>query len=333
MEGSTTDIRTGPLVSAVILAYNRERALGLVLDRLAELPVDEVVVVDNASSDGTADVARARGGNVRLVQAGSNLGIAGRNLGARAARGRYLLMLDDDSYPLPGAVQALLAAFERQPRLGVAGGFIRDVDYDGRLLKSTEVGTFDWFLRAGHRGPVPPEGVPSFFYPEGGSMARRDAFLGVGGYFEPYFFTVSEVDVSTRMIQAGWDVRYVPAAVFDHLKETAARTAPVRMLRFAVRNQIWYFWLRFPGALAALRIPAYLAFDLILCARHNALRSWAGGVADAWRDRRAVAGQRRPLTRAQARRAELNRGRLHVELLWRQTVRRVAARRHGRSQR
>ena len=123
-----------PSVSAVIVTWNRREALRTVLDRLAELPVDEVLVVDNGSEDDTAELVRARGGNVRLLEQGSNLGIAGRNRAAREARGDLLLMLDDDAYPLPGAIEVLAERFERDPRLGVAGGFVRDVDTGGGVV-------------------------------------------------------------------------------------------------------------------------------------------------------------------------------------------------------
>lgn len=303
-------------MSAVILAHNRRDAVGVVLDRLAGLPLDEVIVVDSGSTDGTGDVVRARGGNVRLVDPGGNVAIAGRNRGAEAATGDYLLMLDDDSYPLPGAIDTLVEMFERNPRLGVAGGLIRDVDPDGRVVKLDEPGTFDWWLRGGRPpGPAPADGWPCFFFPEGGSLARRSAYLEVGGFFEPYFFGTSEVDLATRLLAAGWDVRYQPAAVFDHMKVIAGRTGGGLMRRMRVRNQIWYFALRFPAGLAARRIPAYLAFDFVECAWHGVLRDWLAGIREAWTKRDAIRGMRAPLPRDVLRRAELNRGRLHLRLL------------------
>ncbi len=311
-----------PTVSAVILSRDRREALGIVLDRLCELPVDEVVVVDNGSRDGTPEMVRARGGNVRVIELGANRGIAGRNVGAREARGELILGLDDDAYPLPGAVEALVAQFRAQPRLGVAGGRVRDIDsHRGRVLEE-EVGTFDWFLRGGRDDEVPPEGVPTFFFPEGACMSRRRAHFEVGGYFEPFFFGGVEVEVATRMLAAGWDVRYLPGARFDHMKVHAGGDMSPRLRRL-VRNQLWYFWLRFPLSLAARRIPAYLAFDLLLCARHRALSAWAGGIVDAWRGRGQVRSARRPLPREAIRRAELQRGRLHLQLLAEQVRKRL----------
>ena len=128
------------------------------------------------------------------------------------------------------------------------------------------------------------------------------------------------------MIGTGWDVRYFPQAEFDHLKATAGGDRGAgRVLRFRMRNEIWYFALRYPPALAARRILAYGAFGAIEAAYRRSLGSWAGGVLDAWRERDRVRAYRRPLPRAALRRAELNRGRMHLRLLAGQLGRRLRA--------
>lgn len=319
--GAAADPRSAPAgpaageVSAVILTHNRRDLLARGLDRLATLPLAEIVVVTSGCTDGTADMVRGRGGNVRLLDQVDNVSIAGRNLGAAAARGEFLLVLDDDAYPLPGAVDRLLAAFRRSPRLGLVGGLVRDVELDGTVRHVDEPGTFDWFLRAGRKGDPPPTGFPAFFFPEGAHMVRRSAFLEVGGFFEPYYRDTAEIDLATRLLAAGWEVTYLPTAVFDHLKTPGGRIPGNTVRQFRVRNQIWYFWLRFPTGLAARRIPAYLLFDLIECARHGAVREWAAGIRAAWRGRAIVRPYRAPLPRPVLRRAELNRGRMHLRLL------------------
>lgn len=311
-----------PSVSAVIATRNRRDALEIVLDRLAELPVDEVLVADNGSEDGTAELVRSRGGNVRLLELDANVGIAARNRAAAHASGDLLLMLDDDAYPLPGSVETLVQRFERDPRLGVAGGLVRDVDGEGRVLRSIELGTFDWWLRAGRKGEAPPEGFPAFFFPEGASMLRRSAFLEVGGFFEPYFHFSAEVDLATRLVAAGWDVRYVPQARFDHLKAPSGRVSE-QALYFRIRNNLWYLWLRFPTHVALRRTLGYLAFDLVDATYQRHPGAWARGVRDAWRQRALLRGERRPVPRELRRRAELNRGRTHVKLLLGQLRRRL----------
>jgi len=313
---------SSPAVSVVIITRNRRDALGVVLDRLADLPVDEILVVDNGSADGTGELVRSHGDRVRLLEPGENTGIAGRNLGAREARGEFLLMLDDDAYPLPGAVEALVAALRANPRLAAAGALVRDVDGEGRVVKLDELGTFDWWLRAGHEGDPPPEGFPAFFFPEGASMLRRSAYLDVGGFFEPYFVFSSEIDLAARLFEAGWDVRYFPTAVVDHMKAPSGR-GDEAALYYRIRNHLWYLWLRFPAPVAARRTVGYLTFDLIESSYRGVPKAWARAVRDAWRLRESVRGERRPLPRAVLRRAELNRGRMHVRLLVGQLRRRL----------
>ena len=307
-----SDSRT-PTVSAVLLAWNRKPFVEIVLDKLAQLPVDEIVVVDHGN-DGTSEMVAARGGNVRAVHVGENRGIAGRNLGAREARGDLLVMLDDDAYPLPGSIEQMVEVFAAHPRLGILGGLVRELDADGNVYRSDEPGTFDWFLRAGQTGPTPKDGLPSFFFPEGACMARREAFLEVGGYFEPFFTDVTELELTTRLIDAGWDVRYMPEAGFDHMY-TESGLSESRELEFRVRNQFWYFWMYFPQPLATWRMALYAFFEFFDCAGRGAIRAWFKAIVDAWRKRDLVRPHRRTMSREVLRRTELNRTRMQWKLL------------------
>ena len=316
-------------ISAVILAHRRLPELDLVLDRLAELPVSEVLVAGDGTGDAAVSVAR-HDDSVKLIEpaVGVDIGIAGRNVAASKATGEFLLMLDDDSYPLPGSIETMVATFRRQPRLGVLGGLVREIDAQGRVVSQNEPGTFDWFLRAGAIDSMPRQGIPAIFFPEGACIIRRQAFLQVGGFFEPYFLTLSELDLATRMLAHGWDVRYLPQAAFDHLKHESSElrqrprdhgspglSSDHLKLQLRIRNQVWYFWMRFPALLALRRIPAYLAFDLLECIYRGVPSAWLAGVRAAWRERDRVRDARSPLPRDSVRRAERNRGRMHVRLL------------------
>jgi GT2 family glycosyltransferase len=295
-----------PGVAAVVSTLTARNELGLVLDALAELPVDEVIVVENGPNPQLEGRTR-----IHVLRPGRNLGIGARNLAARETDAELLLFLDDDSYPLPGAVDELVGAFQAQPRLGVGGGLVRDVDLEQGTEIERGTNTFDFWLGGDSEGP---EGVPAFFFPEGACMVRREAFLEVGGFFEGYFHTEAEIDLATRMLGQGWDVRYFPRARFVHLRSETGRDK-ADMLRLRIRNQVWYFYRHFPATVAARRIPAYLAFDLIESAKSRALGSWFSGVRDSWRERGQVKGTRKALPRDVVRRAELNRGRKHLKLL------------------
>ena len=169
----------------MILAFNRADEVEHTLDRLADEPLHEVIVVDSGDDDTSARV-RARGGSERLVQTG-DIGAAARNLAAEQAEGELLLLLDDDSYPRAGSVEVLRDAFVRAPELGLAAGLVLDIDPDGRVVREDEVGTFDWFMRAGHAGPCPRRAFPPFSSPRAVAWCRRDAFLSGRRLLRPVF--------------------------------------------------------------------------------------------------------------------------------------------------
>jgi GT2 family glycosyltransferase len=308
-------------VSAVILSYNRRDRLERVLDELERLDVvDEVLVVDSSSDDTPAMVA-ARGGRVRLL-ANDDTGVAGRNVGALEARNELVLMLDDDSCPNPGAVERLAEAHRHNDRLGVATGLVRDVDDAGATLQSTELGSFDWFLRRGRAG-APSDGFDTFFFAEGACMVRRTPFLEAGGFFPPYFFTLSELDATMRLAADGWETRYFPDAGFDHFRPLVNKVPSARTLTLRTRNHQWHFWLRYPVRMAIPRMVFYGLFDLLEAVFRGHARAWWTGVTEAWRQRGDVAAHRRPLPARVLRRVEDGRAGLHIALLVGQVRRRL----------
>jgi GT2 family glycosyltransferase len=306
--GSMSVVPSEEGVTASILSFNRPRTLDHVLSVLHELPLEEVIVVDTSHGDDCLQVGRTHGARVIALD---DIGVAARNVSVREARTELVMLLDDDSYPLPGTTERLRAAFEERPRLGVVGGYVHQPLAEGE--SDGMVHAFDWFLDGRDAGMR--SGAPAVFFPEGACMVRRSAFLEVGGFFAPGFLTVTELDLATRLIGCGWDVRYVRDARFHHLVSQEGRTPSPRSHRYKVRNEIWYFWLRFPRGLAVRRILAYLAFDLIEALYRGFPGAWLGGVADAWRQRDSIAGHRAPLPRAALRRAEMDRGRRHLRLL------------------
>jgi GT2 family glycosyltransferase len=314
-----------------MLAHNRRPSVETGLRHLEDAPVDEIIVVDNASTDGTEEMVREWGGKVRLVRAPENVGVAGRNLGAREASGDFLLLIDDDSYPLPGAVQALLEAIRAHPKVAVVGGLIRDRNPAGQRIPDGAVGTFDWWLRCGQEGDPPPEGFRSIYFPECGCLIRREAYFDAGGFFEPYFFHISEPDFAIRMLARGWDVRYLPTAEFEHAKQARDRSYIRWNLRHRVRNELWFFWLRFPARVAARRIPAYAVLFLLECVYQRSPSAWFGGIAEAWRKRDQVRPYRDPIPRDLVSRAELGRSRMQVRfaawMLWHRALPRLLGRR------
>ena len=311
-------------VSIALLCHNRRDEVLFVLDRVRDLPHREVVVVDSGSTDGTAEaVAALDRDDVVLVRC-DNIAVAGRTVGVEKATGDLVLLLDDDAHPRPGAIERLVAAFAANPRLGAAGGFMIDVDQNGETVRATEIGTFDWFLRDGRTGDGPTAGFPTYFFAEGGVMVRREAYLEAGGFFGPYFFAQSEVDLTMRLVAGGWDVAYVPTAEIHHRKADAGRVPGARVLQYRVRNQLWFWMRHFPWWSAVLHGIGYGLFDLVEAVARGQVAAWWSGVREAISDRHVALDTRTVQPGPVRRRAGRGRARLHVRLLAGQLRRRVS---------
>jgi GT2 family glycosyltransferase len=217
--------------SVIILAWNGRQYLPACLDALvAQDDTDfETIVVDNGSTDDSADFVAQHYPQVQLIRNEHNLGFAaGNNVGLRAATGDVLMLLNQDTVTQPGWLQALKQALQ-EPGTGVAGCKI--LYPDGETIQHAG-GWIEWPLGLAHHygqreqdtgqwdTPRPVE------YVTGAAMAfRRDVLEKVGfldeefwpGYFE-------DADFCLRACKAGYEIRYVPEATLIHL-ESASQTS------------------------------------------------------------------------------------------------------------
>ncbi|HWM63282.1 MAG TPA: glycosyltransferase family 2 protein [Solirubrobacterales bacterium] len=183
----------------------------------------EVLVLDNASTDGSAEAVRARGGEIRLIALERRLGKAENDSTLlREASGEYCLLLNEDSELRPGAAEALVAALESDPHAGTAGA---------QLLDSAEmpvpcawrfpgVGTaLVGALFLHRRFTVQSVGSkmrPVDWAQSSALLVRREAAAAVG-YLDPAFFVYyDECDFCKRLSDAGWRTLFVPAAEAVH---------------------------------------------------------------------------------------------------------------------
>ena len=249
-------------VAAVVVNYNaREHLLRAIASLRAE-GVEDVVVADNASVDGSEAAVRAVDPDVTYVQTGANLGYGtGVNRGVARTKSSsdFLLCMNADAHLEPGALKAMLAAFEGRPTLGIVGPRIENAD--GTLYPS--VRTFPPVRDAvGHAvlgmvwGGNPftrryrmldlDHGVATDADWVSGScfMIRRACWDAIGGFDEGYFMYGEDVDICWRAHRAGWDVAFDPDAVVVHVGGVSTDQNPYRMiaehhrglLRFAVRT-------------------------------------------------------------------------------------------------
>lgn len=238
-----------PDVSVVIVSRNTRELLHACLASVAREAGDltvETVVVDNASTDGTAAMVRRDFPSVTLLQPATNDGFAaGNNLGLRRTRGRAALLLNPDAELTPGALPALWAALHAAPDIGVVGPRLLYPDGTTQssrrrfptlrtaLVESTTIGETFPRHAAIRRYEMTDE-------PEGAAhdadwlvgaclLVRRAVFDAVGLLDTRLFLYSEEPEFCWRVRRAGWRVRYVPAATVRH--HEAASTGQVVALR------------------------------------------------------------------------------------------------------
>jgi GT2 family glycosyltransferase len=276
---------------------------------LAELrPDDELIVVDNASGDGTPAAVRELAPAARVIEPGSNLGFgAGCNLGARDAGGELLLFLNPDAQPQPGFRDAIERPLADGRGWAAWQGL---VTADGGTLINTSGGVvhFTGIAWAGGAGaPIEAEGRAPGTRPAEHSAAERgrstgrvlgdrplepgfvsgaclaiprERFEEVGGFAESFFLYHEDVDLSLRLRLAGGRLGVEPAARVDHEYEFAKGTAKWRYLE---RNR-WATIVRdYPLGLLLAVAPALAATELALLAI-AARGGWLPRKLTAWRD-------------------------------------------------
>jgi N-acetylglucosaminyl-diphospho-decaprenol L-rhamnosyltransferase len=272
-------------VAAVVVNYNAASHLVPCVKSLLADGVDEVVVADNGSVDGSDRVLEAAGLPVRFLPTGANRGYGGgANFGLAATRADLVVVCNSDLVVKPGSIPALISAVEGDERRAIAGP--RIVDPDGSLYPSAR--TFPALGDAmGHAflGLVAPRNRWSARYKmldwdhaeitdvdwvSGACfLVRRSAFEELGGFDESYFMYSEDVDLCWRAWHAGWRVTYQPAAEVVHDQGVSTDRRPYRMIAEHHRSLMRFAWRTTPGW-RRLLLPV-VAFGLVA----RTLLAWA----------------------------------------------------------
>ncbi len=221
------------MISILVVNHDGRRHLQHCLEQLASQEGDygEIVVVDNASADGSVEMVRAEFPSCRLLALEDNVGFgAANNRAAAAAAGDRLLLLNSDAWLAVGALPRLDAALTADPQLALAAPELRYPDERRQFAWAPETGVFGEALQMlrnrfesrawAHR--LPPRWLRPVLGPGWFSAAcvllRRAAFEAAGGFDEEIFMYFEDVDLSRRLRRAGWRLTSVPKAVAYHVK-------------------------------------------------------------------------------------------------------------------
>ena len=225
-------------LSVVILSHNRAAELRRTLSMMRSLPEDpELIVVDNASSDATADMVRHGFPEVKLLRLERNIGAAARNIGVQHARTPYVAFCDDDTWWAPGALESAAELLDAYPRLAVLSARV--------LVGAQEREDPTCALMAA--SPLPADGLPGpalLGFLAGACVMRRQAFMEAGGYEPNFFIGAEEALLGLDLAAAGWSLAYAPQLTVHHYPSAARDSARRKLL--LVRNALWVAWMRLP---------------------------------------------------------------------------------------
>ena len=229
-----------------VVVATRDRR-GSLLRSLARLDVPggpPVVVVDNASTDGTAAAVRAAHPRVDLVQLPANAGAVARTDGVRRAGTPYVAFADDDSWWEPGSLARAADLLDAHPDVAVVVGRVR-VATDG----SEDAVTGKHRRAALGRSAAGPDVLS---WPAFAAVVRRDAYLAVGGFSPLLFFGGEEHLLALDLAAAGWQQVFAEELTAWHDPAGPDRPTPQRWAQ-QTRNDVLVDWLRrpLPAALAA----------------------------------------------------------------------------------
>jgi GT2 family glycosyltransferase len=222
-----------PTLSVVIVTRDRKHELAELLTDLTGSPRDagdELVVVDNASRDGTGDLVRQRFPEVKLIEFASNRGApAARNAAQEGTTGDVLVFLDDDVRVQDALfLRTIRRVFTEEPELAVAAFRIVD-PRTGRARR------FEIPRRRKDLESVPCE---TTYFIAAGCAIRRSAYRAAGGMDETLNYGFEELDFSYRAVSRGLRIFYRPEIVVQHRLSAAGRPS-WRRLYFFFRNKIW----------------------------------------------------------------------------------------------
>jgi len=270
-----------PLVSICIVSYNRKKDLAFCLKRILknEYKRIEVIVFDNASNDGTALKIPKNYSGIKFIRGRKNIGIYGWNIAAKKAKGKYILFLDDDSFPQVNAVSLGVSYLMRHKDVSAVAMNIKQINETGKFVSVFRVNRT----------------VECGFFIGAGVMMRAKIFRDLGGFSKHYFLYGNEWDLSLRIYGVGGKIIFLPKAIVFHLYSPTNRTSARRVF-YGTRNSIWTVFKNYPIALIPPFLFLALGREFLFAIRNQNVKAYFGGVLDSLRGLSRLYGERRPLS-------------------------------------
>ncbi len=276
-----------PLVSCIVITMNRADELEGCLESIGaqDYPNKEIVVVDNGSTDNTADLIAEKFPETNLVSLEKNQGVAGgRNRGFEAARGEICVFIDDDArFADPSATQKTVDLFRSDPKLACIAYVIRNAFTGEEDRKSIP--------RADKR-EVPGD-YPCAYFTGAGFAMRREPFIELGKFWEQLHYSGEELDLSYRLLDNGWKILRAGGIEIQHREIPGARPRG-QWIYYNARNRPWVAARSLPWLCVISTAFSWWAVTLLTSLRQLRFGSFARGVWDSLRGLPCVLRERRP---------------------------------------
>jgi GT2 family glycosyltransferase len=246
------------LISVIILNWNGIRFLETCLDSLASqshFPV-EILVVDNGSTDGSPDRLRSKFPAVKLIENGKNLGFGGgMNVGILTSRGKYVMILNNDTRLDPRCLEELGRSIEKDERYGAAAAKIL-LEEEGGRIDAAGIAVCPDGLSIGRgrleTGDLYDRETEVFFSSGCACLYRREMLEDIGLFDEDFFAYAEDTDLGWRARLGGWKCIYSPKAIVYHLHSASSESYSPLKAFLVERNRIWVAIKNFPLPLLIL---------------------------------------------------------------------------------
>jgi len=299
-------------VSVIIVTWNSGELIRKTLNALGKqtYPIHEVIVVDNASTDSSADGLEEYYPDVKVVRLNQNIGFAAaNNYAARLTSGdcKWLAMLNPDAFPEPDWLASLTDAIKKYPEYKFFGSRLMKANQPSIIDGTGDINHISGLVwRDGHEKEANASmfKTKEIFSPCGAAaLYNKEAFVEANGFDEDYFCYVEDVDLGFRLRLLGYRCLYVPESVVYHIGSATTSVGSDFSIYHGHRNLVWTYLKNMPGVLFWLFLPLHILLNLfiviwfslrgkgfvILRSKLDALR----GIPRMWKKRHAIQNKRK----------------------------------------
>lgn len=277
-----------PLVSIVSICWNRKTDICESLRKIREIDYDnlEVILVDNYSTDGTVEEIEKEFKEVKFIKMFKNIGIEAYNIGFKNAKGKYIIIIDDDSFPHKQAVKRMVEKFENDDKLGMVAFDVRNFyNYDSVTMENIEEKNTNATTAEAKDYLMAFNGA--------GAGVRRELLEQVGFYPEEFFLYWNEQDTAFRILDSGYKIQFFSDVVSYH-KYSPKNRSSWRAPLYYTRNAFWLIWKNYSLG-TSIRLTFKMIKDCIYYSMEQKTWIYLKAAFLAFKDYKALKGKRKPV--------------------------------------